>query len=120
MKLIGKRIKAVRLQEGLTQTELGNILNVEKSAISHYENAERNIPVDIIIKISEYFDIDTNYLLGLNNEGISKTRKIKLSDEEVIFLESLRKTSTYKDMIYNPENYAKLIDNRIASYKVKM
>lgn len=120
MKLVGKRIKAVRLKEKLTQTELGKILNVEKSAVCHYEKGERNIPIDVIIKIAQHFHVDANYLLGINHHGKSKDKEILLSSEEVEFILRLRKTSVYQEMIRNPKNYAKLVDMRLASYKVKM
>lgn len=120
MKLIGKRIKEVRIKEGLTQTELGKILHIEKSAISHYENSERNIPLDIIIKISKYFNVDANYLLGLNNLVELKNKSVRLSNEEVEFIMELRKTRTYQNIMINPKNYAKLVELKISSYKVKL
>ncbi|MCI8346568.1 MAG: helix-turn-helix transcriptional regulator [Bacilli bacterium] len=120
MKLIGKRIKEVRVREGLTQTEFGKILHIEKSAISHYENSERNIPLDIIVKISEYFNVDANYLLGLNNPIKMKSKEVKLSNEEVEFIMELRKTRTYQNIMINPKNYARLVELKISSYKMKL
>lgn len=120
MKLIGKRIKEVRIKEGLTQTELGKILHIEKSAISHYENSERNIPLDIIIKISEYFNVDTNYLLGLNHSVKIKNKHVRLSNEEIEFIMELRKTRVYQSIMINPKNYAKIVELKVSSYKMKL
>ena len=54
-KQIGERIKAIRNANDMTQTELGNILGVEKASISKYEagDAKRGVPVGFLIKIAE-------------------------------------------------------------------
>jgi len=46
-----KIIKLIRVGLGLTQTELGKVLGVKKSAISYYENGTRSIKADIFLKI---------------------------------------------------------------------
>lgn len=115
--LIGQKIKIIREREKITQKELGEILSKSESSISHYENGSRSISLDELMIICEHFDIRSDELLGLNNDGISDNNKIKLSDDEIIFILELRKTKSYKNMISNPKNYAKLIEMKTSNYK---
>ncbi len=116
--VIGERIKRLRLSKGLTQKELGNILNMNKTTISHYEKGERCPAIETLILMSEYFDVDIKYILGINNLGKSYSSEIKLSDEEIIFIKEIRKINSYKNLIINPEGYAKLIALRTMDYKM--
>lgn len=64
---LGKRIKQLRKERELTQSELGKHLNVGKSTISQYET-DTNMPdSDIILKIAEFFNVTTDYLLCRTN-----------------------------------------------------
>lgn len=62
------RIKEWRKKKGLSQEELGNIVNVQKAAISKYELGRAIPSTDILSKLSKYFGITTDYLLGLSND----------------------------------------------------
>ncbi len=120
MRMVGQRIRMLRKRKELTQDDLAEYLNLSKTTISHYERNERSIPIDVLIQIANYFDVDINYLCGINNRGFSIDKEIKLSDDEIDFILELRKTSSYSNMISNPKNYAKLIENRTKGYKVKI
>lgn len=60
------RIKELRVTKGLTQEELGNILNVQKAAISKYENGRAEPSVDILRKMTSFFKVSSDYLLGMS------------------------------------------------------
>lgn len=117
--VIGERIRKLRNSKGLTQKELGKILSMNKTTISHYEKGERSPSIETLIKISDYFKVDIKYILGMNNIGKSYDKEIKLSDEEIEFLTEIRKISVYKNIINNPVNYAKLIDMKTSGYEIK-
>lgn len=59
------RIRELREDADLNQTQMGNILTISQNAISKYENSERSIPVEIIIAYAKYFNVSTDYILGL-------------------------------------------------------
>lgn len=62
---IGERIKSLRRQNGMTQTELGNIIGVQQSAIRKYEHGEiTNIPSDKIEMIAKTFNVSPAYIMG--------------------------------------------------------
>ena len=63
MKDFGVRLKALRQRKKLTQAELADLLSVTKSVISAYENDLRMPSYDILLHISEIFDVSTDYLL---------------------------------------------------------
>ncbi len=116
--VIGERIRRLRIDKGLTQKELGKILNMNKTTISHYEKGERCPSIETLILISDYFNVDIKYILGINNLGKSYNSEIKLSDEEIMFIKEIRKISSYKNLIINPKSYVKLIALRTTDYKM--
>ncbi len=61
---LGKIIKDLRLEEGISQRELGNRLNVCNQTVSFWENGQREPDLDTLLKIAKYFQVSTDYLLG--------------------------------------------------------
>ncbi|NLL72273.1 MAG: helix-turn-helix transcriptional regulator [Clostridiales bacterium] len=62
--MLGKRLKELRLERGVTQSELSNYLGLTPKMVSFYELEQRFPPQDIIIKLADYFNVSTDYLLG--------------------------------------------------------
>jgi len=60
---IANKIKDIRLKHKLSQQELGNTLGYPKQTISYYENEDRTITLDFIIKFAQNFKINLNWLL---------------------------------------------------------
>lgn len=63
MSNFSSRLKALRLKEHMTQSDLADKLSVTKSVISAYENNIRMPSYDILLHISKIFDVSTDYLL---------------------------------------------------------
>ena len=61
------RIKDLREDADITQKELADYLNIKQNTYSQYENGQRQIPLDTLIKLAEYYNTSTDYLLGLTN-----------------------------------------------------
>lgn len=57
-------IRNLREDHDKTQKELADYLNITQTTYSKYELDKINIPVEIIIKIADYYDVSTDYLLG--------------------------------------------------------
>lgn len=64
---LADRIKELRKSNKLTQEELGKILGVGKTTISMYETSNSTPNDEIKLKISEYFNVSLDYLLGKTN-----------------------------------------------------
>ena len=58
-------LKELRTQRGLTQSELSKALNVSASSIGMYEQGRREPDNTTLKKIASYFNVTTDYLLGL-------------------------------------------------------
>lgn len=65
MEQMADRIKRLRIKNGMTQEELGNVIGVQKSAIRKYESgAVQNIKRTSIKKMADCFGVSPSYLLG--------------------------------------------------------
>ena len=61
------RIKEMREDKDLNQSEVAKILNVSQVAYSFYELGRRQIPVDLLVKLAKFYNTSTDYLLGLTD-----------------------------------------------------
>jgi len=66
--MFGKRIKELREDKGLTQNELGDLLNLTKANISKYENEKLEPNIETIYKLGEIFNVSTDYILGQTDD----------------------------------------------------
>lgn len=62
--MLGNRIKSLREAKGLKQEELAQKVSVSPSAIGMYETNKREPNNEIILKLAEFFNVSTDYLLG--------------------------------------------------------
>lgn len=69
------RIKDLREDADITQKELADYLNVKQNTYSQYENGQRQISLDALIKLAQYFNTSTDYILELTNERKPYARK---------------------------------------------
>ena len=61
---LGKRIRSLRIDNKMTQEELGRRLGVNRAAINKYEKGTvTNIPTDALLTMCAIFDVTPNYLL---------------------------------------------------------
>lgn len=67
----GNRIKKLRIENGLTQEELGKKLNVGKSTIANYESGYSEPEGEKISKLASIFNVSIDYLLGNNSEDLT-------------------------------------------------
>lgn len=68
-----KRIRELREDNDLTQTQVAKELNCSQQVYSNYEHGQRDIPTDILIKLSKFYKVSTDYILELtNNPNIQK------------------------------------------------
>ena len=67
--LIGKRIKDMRLEKGMSQQELGDMIGVTKVSICGYENGTRTPSLETFCILADIFDTTTDYLLGREDES---------------------------------------------------
>ncbi len=62
--MIGNRLKSLRENKGLSQRDLAKVIQVSPSTVAMYELDQRSPDNDTIIKLSDFFNISADYLLG--------------------------------------------------------
>ena len=77
---MSNRIREERKRVGLTMKQLGDIVGVAESAISHYETGKRQPNHETMLKISETLGVTVGYLIGAEEQ---KENPAILSDREV-------------------------------------
>jgi len=60
-----ERIRALREDSDLTQTQIANILCVGQKTYSDYELKKCRIPIDNIIVLAKFYNVDMNYICGV-------------------------------------------------------
>lgn len=61
------RINDLREDRDLKQRELAEYLNCSQQVYSNYELGQRDIPTFVLIKLSVFYNVSVDYLLGLTN-----------------------------------------------------
>lgn len=63
------RIKDLREDKDLTQTEISKFLNIFQVAYSYYELDKRSIPLEILCKLADFYNVSVDYLLYRTNNS---------------------------------------------------
>ncbi|MFI3283446.1 MAG: helix-turn-helix transcriptional regulator [Erysipelotrichaceae bacterium] len=85
MEKLGDSLKRLREAKGLNQVELGALLGVSNKSISRYESGEVEPKLDILLKLTEIFAVDANFLLDIRN--IYRTRHVVVNESDIELLE---------------------------------
>lgn len=86
---LGKRIKELRRDKGITQAELAKILNVTRATVNNWENKGSSPSNDVSVNIAKYFNITLEYLLS--GDDFVPNENIVTKTEMDRFIESLYK-----------------------------
>lgn len=62
------RLRDLREDNDLTQSEVAQLLNVRQNTYSQYENGQRQIPIDALILLAKFYHTSIDYLLDLTDE----------------------------------------------------
>lgn len=66
-----RRIRELREDHDLTQSFVSGKLNCSQQVYSNYELGQRDIPTEILIKLARFYNVTTDYLLGLSDKKTS-------------------------------------------------
>ena len=61
------RLKDLREDLDIKQEVIAKYLNVKQNTYSQYENGQRQLPVSVLIKLAKYYNVSTDYILGLTD-----------------------------------------------------
>lgn len=64
MEIISKRLKELRLEKELRQEDVAKILKVSRVVYNRYENDQRDIPIEILCELADFYEVSVDYILG--------------------------------------------------------
>lgn len=62
-----RRIKDLRVDSDLKQDAVAKILNITRQQYGLYELGKRTIPIDLLIKLSKFYNVSLDYLTNLSD-----------------------------------------------------
>lgn len=65
------RLEYLRKEKELSQSDVGNILGITSQAVGLYERGKRDIPTECLLKLSSYFNVSVDYILGKTNSKVT-------------------------------------------------
>lgn len=65
--VFSQRLSALRKERKISQKEAAMYFGISQALLSHYENGVRKCGIDFVIKSAEFYNVSTDYLLGLTN-----------------------------------------------------
>ena len=92
------KLKQLRQERNLSLRDLACQLDIPYSSLGKYERGDQQPSLETLIKIADYFHVSVDYLIGRSTNSTLSTQllydKIGLSDESILFLESLKQHFT--------------------------
>ncbi len=82
--MIGQRIRDLRKQKRMSQTELAKSAGVSQTTVTAWETGKAEPSSSAVAKLSDIFNVTTDYLLGRPNKQETKKDDVELSDDDVI------------------------------------
>lgn len=70
-----ENIRNLRIDRGLTQKQVAEYLNVRQNTYSQYEIGVLNYPVEVLMKLADFYEVSVDYRLGRTNEKAPYPRK---------------------------------------------
>lgn len=110
--MISNRLKELRQEKDLLQKDIANYLNISTSAYGFYEQGKRTPDAEIMKKLSEFFNVSLDYLLG--KTAIRESADEILSGKEPTV--ALHSDYEYDEL---PDEAKKEIENFIEYVKAK-
>lgn len=93
--MFDERLKSLRKKCGYTQVSLAETLGVSKGTVAMWETGKRTPDFETLIRLSDLFDVRTDYILGKSNDSSSA----KLSDDDIEQLGRWELESIYADLM---------------------
>ena len=62
-----ERIRALREDRDLKQYQIAELLHVGQKTYSDYELGKTRIPLESVMKLAEYYNVDMNYICGISD-----------------------------------------------------
>ena len=64
MLIIAQNLKTLRNEQNLTQEQVADVIGVKRNVYGRYENDTRTIPIELLIKLADFYNVSLDYLVG--------------------------------------------------------
>lgn len=75
------RIRDLREDRDLTQAQIAKILNCNRNTYTQYETGKRQVPLQVLIKLSRFYNTSVDYLIEETDEPKAYPRKTKIDSK---------------------------------------
>lgn len=75
MDMIYHRIRELREDRDLNQTQIARLLNMSQTGYSKYETGERDIPTAVLIQLADFYNTSIDYLLSRTDDSAPCSRR---------------------------------------------
>lgn len=99
-----KNLKQLRIEKGISQQQLAEVIGVSQQSINKYENHGVEPDIETLIKISDYFNTSVDYLIGHTqiSRVIEETSAFDLNQKEAQVIQRFRSVNhKQKDCVLN-------------------
>lgn len=115
MLIFQKRLKDTRKDRQLTQEMLGKAIYVSKQEVCLYESEKRTPPIDVLIRIADFLEVDFLWLIGKELEfPKAENRIVNLSEADIKIIDALKRDSNlYEKFLQDPNRAIAEITNHL-------
>lgn len=106
-----ERLRILRTEKKLTQKKLGEALGVNPTTVTKWEQGKFEPPTEMLIKIADFFEVSTDYLVGniddpISFEDINKklSRTQSIDEFDVVDLQKLRKALSEREITWGGDS----------------
>ena len=121
--VLQKRLRILTSEKGVTQKAVAIAIKADQRTLGHYYTGTVIPTANIIVRLADYFDVTTDYLLGQDNykkcehvERYEEIQKIKVELEERS-KEDLMKIQELEEALARSENSKKVMEDVIVDYQ---
>ncbi len=91
-----ERLRELRIQKGESQTEVANKLNISRQAYNFYENGQREPNHEVLLKLADYYNVTTDYLLGRSDSPLGDVGSNDIPREFLLDLKDADSTTIHE------------------------
>lgn len=115
MQIFEKRLKEIRKERNLTQEDVGKAICVSKQEVCLYEKGKRVPPIDVLMKLSNFLEVDFIWLIGMEKKvSYEKNKVYNLSEEDIRIIKTLKEShNLYNRLLNDTERTIIDLNNKI-------
>lgn len=81
-----ERLRELREHRGLKQTDVANALHISRQSYNFYENGQREPNQEMLLKLADYYNVTTDYLLGRSDSPLNENSHQELPKDFLLEL----------------------------------